>query len=936
MKTAAVLLSLALTSAFAADSMFNQQWGLKNEGQSIWRAEGNTRRETVVGTNGADARWPGVEALKNLGGDREVIVAVIDSGMDMGHPEFAGRLFTGKDFLDDAAMIDDMGHGTHVAGIIAANTNGVGIQGITPSGVKILPLKVLSTKVNGFTYKKNPRDAAERPRVITDIIADAIVYAIQAKAAVINLSLGWPQQVHSPRVIRALDIAAERGVVIVAAAGNNNKDVPLWPCTHASVICVGAMDNQGHLTEFSNHGGKVDLVAPGEWIVSTLPRTIESRTLRVQGYEAKNGSSQAAPFVAAAAALLKLQDPTITANGVKAKLYASATKLTRVQDQRFVRFGALSISGALAISAPAFASVSVKDLVTVGVNRGGDFDFTLPIEIFGSSSLNPTVALTGLDARVSVQGGVVRIQGQLESLERDTEVPVVFSTTLGGRTVSTPATLSLARHITEDDLIQVQLGNLPAASLMAIQGILKQARIGMVAVEDRPSSDFHGYSIARQDKDITVTSIRANADGFVRITAVPIPAYAQLLAVFEKDVNLDGKNDLIFYGLNTARDHQVLTFTDIDGRPLFGAQSRWEMPVTTLEGLPLKDEGARADFSWIKHKTFLGDLVLPYYQKAWQMPEEDNSRELLYREELGIDTRLYYWEPYVQDNKVMLRPRVVDSVAFKRELSRRLSVAPTESMAVERILPQSQAERATGTVRKIVSVGDGFFRRFSILRFSSVANYEIRPYADDDAFLTGNTALATRSLSDFSFTANSFQLALLNRHTARIKPMLEGQTVAPWTLQTSGWSNPFFEVVATFEGAGRRSLFFESRYHVYVYDQGADGVFGIHRLPINRDSTFPGVSFSETLQPALVSTNDGHSPAVAVNSSMIYGDRLYTMLSSPKSLTRPVALSVKIPANCVALRGQMLSKSLGFSAYTMLCQRPSGTVDLSFFPLKLD
>src|SRR5690606_2881329 len=187
------------------------------------------------------------------------------------------------------------------------------------------------------------------------------------------------------------------------------------------------------------------------------------------------------------------------------------------------------------------------------------------------------------------------------------------------------------------------------------------------------------------------------------------------------------------------------------------------------------------------------------------------------------------------------------------------------------------------------------------------------------------------SLKDFSVSKDSFQMALLDRSSARVKPFIQGKAADAWTLITSGWSNPFFEVVATFEGENRRALFFESRYHVYVYDQSGDAAPVASRLPINRDSSFPGVNFSETLQSALVRSDSGNQPAVAVNSTLIYGDRLYTMVSRGQSLTRPVTLSVNVPANCVPLKTQMLTNSQGFSAYAMLCLKNAQQAQLSFF-----
>lgn len=921
------LMLLSSFNIFAADPLFDQQWGLKNSGQKIYRAEGEIRREQVEGIQGADIDWPGLAELSKLEKDREVVVAVIDSGIDMLHPDLADRVFVGKDFLDDAEMKDDTGHGTHVAGIIAANANAVGVTGVTPQSIKILPLKVLNKNTTGFVYKG---------RVITDIIADALAFAVESKVDVINMSLGWPKVVNTPKIVRALDIAAKNNIVLIAASGNNNKDVPTWPCAHPAVICVGAMDNQGKVSEFSNHGGKVDLVAPGEWIVSSIPRALESRTLRISGYEAKNGSSQAAPFVAAAAALLKLQNPNISAAQIKAKLYASARPMTQIEDNRFVRFGALSIKGALAQNDISMASVLVKELVSVDVDSAGEFSFELPIEILGDKSQELDIQVEGLNVATIIDNDKLLVSGKLDSLRIDSEVPLTFITKLGATKTRTSMTISFARKLSQNDLVSSTIEGIPASALAVINGSRKMSRMEVVSIDSTPSSDFHGYIQGKSGDKIRAISIRANAgDEKAKLTSVTLEDHHQLLAVFERDVNFDGKNDLVFYGMSARRDQLILSFTDMDGQALFGENSRWELPISTFEGLPLKD-GERSDFSWVKLKTFLGELSVPLYQKAWMLPLEDNSNDLLDHEPASMAPRVYYLEPIKQDNKVVIRPRVIDSVSFKQELQAQLTTMPWENAVIERTLPQSDLEREKGIVRQVISVGEDFYRRFHILTVNQIGSHKIEAHADSDVFQVGNMSLVTRKLNDFTVSENSFQMALLDRSSARVKPFITGKTSEAWTLLTSGWSNPFFEVVATFEGQNRRTLFFESRYHVYVYDQQGDGVPVSARLPINRDSSFPGVNFSETLQSAVVKVNGRKSPAVAVNSTLIYGDRLYAMLADQQKLVRPVALSVNIPANCVPLKTQFLTNSQGVSAYAMLCQSSANQVDLSFFPLELN
>lgn len=921
----ALTILLVSSSSWSLDPMFSEQWALSNQGQKIFRSENDIRRSEIQGRPGMDIDWPGVDFLSKLAQEREVIVAIIDSGIDMGHPEFKDRLYAGKDFLDNKDMVDDIGHGTHVAGIIAANADGVGIQGATSSGVKILPLKVLNKDVTSFVYKR---------RLITDIIADAIGYAIEAKVSVINMSLGWPQIINTPKITKVLDAAAEKGIVLVAASGNNNKEVPTWPCSHPAVICVGAVDNEGKLTEFSNHGGKVDLVAPGEWIVSTFPRTLESRSLRKQGYEAKNGSSQAAPFVSATAAMLKLQNPDMTLSEIKARLYSSARKLTGDQDNRYVRFGSLSMKGALLQENAIVSSLLVKDLVTAAVNESGEFAFTLPMEILGSDQKVAKVELLGIHAKAKIEGKLVHFKGIIPDFKMDSEVFAICRSTVEGVTTETPLTLSFSRELSPESLISVKIPGIKTEALMVQQGASKASRMGLVSFEDKGANDFHGYIQRKEGDKIIVTSIRTDLSALETInTDIVLPDHHQLLSIFEKDINLDGSNDLVFYGMNARRDHLVLTFTDLAGNELFPDKSRWELPISTFEGLPLK-EGERADFAWLKISSFLGDILVPYYQKAWMMPELDNSKDILEHEGNTIEDRLYFWEPYLESDKVLIRPRVIDSVAFKQKLRKTLKAKTREVVKVEKIFPQTYEERLSGSIRHLLSVGDGFKRRFSLLEVKSNIDSRTSYHKDQDAFLASTNVLMTRKLEDHSISANPFFISLLDRSSARVKPVDNDIVFDPWILKTSGWGNPFFEVVGAYEGDGRRLLIFESRYHVYLYDQQDNDSLKTHRLPINRDSSFPGVNFSETLQSTLVKSTEGHHPGVAVNSTLIYGDRLYTMAALGDSFIRPVTLSVSVPKNCVPLKTQMLAKTLGYSAYTMMCSAEDG-VKMTFFPLEI-
>jgi serine protease len=217
-----------------------------------------------------------------------VIVAIIDTGVskvpDLEQTEFVN----GYDFVNDRVNAeDDNGHGTHVAGTVAQSTNNsYGVAGIAYEA-KIMPLKVLSASGGG---------------TISDI-AEAIRFAADNQADIINMSLGGGGE--SQVMKDAIDYAHQKGVVIIAAAGNENNNSASYPARYAHVIGVAATDAQGEKAEFSNYGAGVDLAAPGGGHGSKIwQETIDpdTNTPIISGFQ---GTSMAAPHVAGVAALVK-------------------------------------------------------------------------------------------------------------------------------------------------------------------------------------------------------------------------------------------------------------------------------------------------------------------------------------------------------------------------------------------------------------------------------------------------------------------------------------------------------------------------------------------------------------------------------------------------------------------------------------------------------
>jgi subtilisin family serine protease len=257
------LLAQASTALAVNDPLRPRQWGLD-----------------MIEADAAHATSAGAGAT----------VAVIDTGAQFDHPDLGGRLIPGYDYIDqDGAPQDAHGHGTHVAGIIAANAdNGIGVDSVAP-GAKVLVIRVLDSNGSGNS----------------DDVTAAIDYATGRGVDVINLSLGpeLPFTGSDPALDAALDRALDRGIVVAAAAGNNGLPVCEQPSGRGRLLCVGSVDRRGDRSFFSDFGSGLGLTAPGG---STLPFADEDilSTYPPSGYAELAGTSQAAPHVAGVAALL--------------------------------------------------------------------------------------------------------------------------------------------------------------------------------------------------------------------------------------------------------------------------------------------------------------------------------------------------------------------------------------------------------------------------------------------------------------------------------------------------------------------------------------------------------------------------------------------------------------------------------------------------------
>jgi subtilisin family serine protease len=264
------------------------------------------------------------QAWDIITGTSSVTVAIIDTGVDLDHPEFSGRIVSGWDFVNnDAYPDDDHWHGTHVAGIAGAQgNNGRGVAGVAWN-VKIMPLKVLDSSGNGYD---------------TDVAA-AIIWAADRGVKVLNMSLGADES--SSVLADAVDYAYRKGCLMVAAAGNEGANRVLYPAAYTQVIAVSAVNYYSGIAYYSNYGPEIEVAAPGGdgsyRVLSTVPGWY--------GYAA--GTSMATPHVAGLAALLWSANPSLTAAQVRYCITSTAVDLGEPGRDWYYGYGVIDAAEAL-------------------------------------------------------------------------------------------------------------------------------------------------------------------------------------------------------------------------------------------------------------------------------------------------------------------------------------------------------------------------------------------------------------------------------------------------------------------------------------------------------------------------------------------------------------------------------------------------------------
>jgi cell wall-associated protease len=921
-----------------ADELFPYQWSLLNQGQTYVKEKDDIHNLPLPGAEGKDVGWKHI--YKSIPKTRP-IVAVLDSGVDLDHPELKDSLwknekecglnpkvdndqnklagdchgwnFTEAIDSDEAKSPQDSdGHGTHVAGIIAAANNGIGIVGVNPNAL-IMPVKVM-------------KDSDSKSEVATsESFAQGIIYATNMGAHIINLSLGWPRSLETKHLREAIYYALSQNVIIVAAAGNNNSSEPLFPCAYDGVICTAASTLDGQFAGFSNFGGHIDAVSPGEAILSLAPMLFEPEFFSVPGYDIKSGTSQSSPLLAGLISILKAQEPNLKIDEVFGRLYSAKQNPDK---KKFVMGGDVTWAAlGQKVSGPVVRPVlkRVRQIILSG--HLTDSKLIVPIRNYGEETQNISVKVESVSSGVEVQSESIIVEKlkssevkdltfsvKVTNLQAESHVKIKVIITSDEGELSYFNELPISRDVkTEAAFLKVPFEFTKDALPMGnvINGKIVSYLNTLESYGDDTKKEYYLRRVLKEEKKLEMKVFTRKGSSLVESPRpMVIESFVSLVNLVRLDLNLDGKSDYLVHTVNEDAKGKFFQFSffNDDFKPL------WENFQSVRVTLDLTVANMNElSFILLDHEI-LGKMMVPTFFTEGQLPKIDQSLDFFGRWDGSKENRLYYLEPMVEDKKFRIRALTTNS--WEESVKLELKSKWFETVLVENILPVSVQDARAGVVRVIISVGQGTKRNIFISSFDSKKIRRGMPLPQLVLQTEGVDTLYAITPTGLDAVGDTY-LNIYDRSRSKVVTTKNSEQASQLNYSHDSETDLIVGHIASFENGPKRFSVLQTRDEL-VGLTTRDGKIMKSSRPKLRYSFFSAKVLSEMYTPVIYNRNGAQSAALYVDSTAVTANRVYLFEEQEGKLISSIKNSLIVPPTCKALNPSFSTAS-GSHEFVFLC-----------------
>lgn len=971
--TLSTLFPSSETKEISNDTYVNYQWSLKNKGYIVEQELTDLKKIKTYSLPGADIGWSSAyvqDVLKNKL-KKDVIVAVLDSGIDHSHPDINANIYRNLKECDDGEIsldpkdrdgnglegdcmgwdftgtnpkqahrpLDKIGHGTHVAGIISAiNDNREGISGLS-NHLKILPIKV-TFEGDGPTNRKGTTLA------IVDRMAKGILYAIKMKAQVVNFSLGWPKAADQTIVREAIKEALKNNITIVAAAGNNNHNAPIFPCSYEGVLCVGSVDVDGKVSDFSNFGPQVDVLAPGDHILSLIPKAVDSDYWNIEsGYDRKSGTSQAAPYISAMAGILKGLEPSLTYQQVYARFMQSAQGSRKLINYTNKSSLAAIPSLEALVKKPLsqeFILPSFKDLYYLPVNaKTLKTSLEIPFTNYGSRSTGKVlVSLKTNNKNVKIEPRSITLDPLIPYKTKninitltakneyvDSHLELEMKVLSSGKSETYRKTLELLSDIDRDSRVIslpiTQLTKDPRWDLSTLPAHLS-------------SSPYPEYYFKKVEKGtLSLRIYRKDGKQIKELPELKFENHVNLLSLERLDLNGDGSDDYYIRTVEVENDEKRIHhfFLNAQLQPLYGeGLSDWILDFDSVILNP-------GDYRWITLSSELfGHIRVPLFQADGLIPEWDRNPDEFDFEPNYQLNRTYYFEPFRgTDGKIHLRTRNFDNQVLRDKIEKSLGLSYLDNLRFSHLMPQSKNRYDRNEVEVLIEYGSKVPYSYSIIKLRTLDEVHKKSTKNSHNFKIDIQPLENKMAQlgelrlkpSINLNQNTFDIA-----SGVLFPFIESHQTAHlfWgrneqidfhsSFTTNSIDNHVQQVLQGYEVLGHRVTYLLTKDLLYVLDD-YKGSQKASSTPLVRSTFLRGHLFQESLFPISYKQNRQLWPAIYMDATRLTGSKISIWTYDGSEAKTPLRFNVTVPESCDPLNPVVWE---GSHAFVLLCTNKDSKV----------
>tara|TARA_R110000868_G_scaffold42895_3_gene144674 strand:- start:8641 stop:11919 length:3279 start_codon:yes stop_codon:yes gene_type:complete len=895
-------------------------------------------------------------AIKTRPVAKEVKVAVLDSGIDFGHPDLKNVIaknlvecnsegntdYETRDDNDQNGVpgdclgwnftvhksdpraklpMDDAGHGTHVAGIIAAEANNqVGVSGLG-TNIKIVPVKVLH---------KDESSEEARQIAFTDRVARGILYAVKREVDVINLSLGWLRQSDTKYLREAVNAALARGIPVIAAAGNNGSNARLFPCSYPGVICVGATTIAGKKADFSNHGGNVDIFAPGDNILSTWPVTLVPLDFSVHGNEIQSGTSQATPFVSGVVAQLKAQLGPLSLPEIQARLMLSSQKDILKTDEKLGLSGRLDMAKALSVEKQPALRPVFKSLDEISYTLK-DRKFRVPLPIVNywqeASDIRIKLSLQSPGIELSRDEFIVAkmeeaksitipVDGRIIDLKSDRTTTLKVEIESNDKKETYYHVVNFVRLLIDDPEVESKgvafLGS--AKPLVLVEN-------GELTPLITTLESFYGTAAPEwflrrnTENGVEFSFFKASETSVEEVAGFKLDGAKRILGINSLDFNGDNIDDR--FVRSTAVDEEgnenaiVYSFRNKKGEPLFAEYSDWTF----------KPDVVVANETLAYTKAMIGDQMVvpsPVIVSEGVLPEHQQPTGFFDERDEATRKRIYILDPQVVDQKVELKTIALDTRENIEKWREQLGLRWSDPFKVSTILAPTLQEHQSGIVRVLISGGHASRRVDAVLSIKSKTQFELAKVSSAGIRAEDQQAVRVSEMSADRFARHERTgfIGFYDGKRARTSVIGSQVLTQPYALKDE-FDSYTGHIASFLNGENLTSVYTSASRLILVQDEGQER--RVLERPLERFDFLPGQVFNELFWPIAREDQNGDLfPSLYVDASSIHTNSVHVIEVTKDGILAPMEQSVLLPPNCKPLNPVILPSEKAHRT-TMIC-----------------